>query len=252
WIQNTKSAKVERWRTYLSDFEFELEYVPGKKNIVADTLSRIGHREVSLQPGEVIKELSNSEADAEILEWRPAHVEARGTPLVGDYPQVPVRDFFEEKKASDDLTPKHVTFICGNVPAKRGMTLQAKEVSPVATTSDAGEKVVASPSGSHDTREKWIDKIRASQKKHLDSVVWDGKEPDELIQVNGRLVIPEQDKELVKEVLSAVHDDPLAGHVGISKMLECLRSHGVYIRHASDHAKKHVDQCPVCQRLRAR
>ncbi|GKT30942.1 hypothetical protein ADUPG1_005695, partial [Aduncisulcus paluster] len=114
WIQNTKSAKVERWRTYLSDFEFELEYVPGKKNIVADTLSRIGHREVSLQPGEVIKELSNSEADAEILEWRPAHVEARGTPLVGDYPQVPVRDFFEEKKASDDLTPKHVTFICGN------------------------------------------------------------------------------------------------------------------------------------------
>ncbi|GKT18413.1 gag-pol fusion protein, partial [Aduncisulcus paluster] len=50
----------------------------------------------------------------------------------------------------------------------------------------------------------------------------------------------------------AVHDDPLAGHVGISKMLECLRSHGVYIRHASDHAKKHVDQCPVCQRLRAR
>ncbi|GKT30473.1 hypothetical protein ADUPG1_005511, partial [Aduncisulcus paluster] len=173
WIQNTKSAKVERWRTYLSDFEFELEYVPGKKNIVADTLSRIGHREVSLQPGEVIKELSNSEADAEILEWRPAHVEARGTPLVGDYPQVPVRDFFEDKKASDDLTPKHVTFICGNVPAKRVMTLQAKEVSPVATTSDAGEKVVASPSGSHDTREKWIDKIRASQKKHLDSVVWD-------------------------------------------------------------------------------
>ncbi|GKT31012.1 hypothetical protein ADUPG1_001798, partial [Aduncisulcus paluster] len=114
WIQNTKSAKVERWRTYLSDFDFELEYVPGKKNIVADTLSRIGNREVKVKTGEVVKEQSNSEVDADVLEWRPAHVEARAAPLEGKFPEVKVSDlssmkscdFFKEDKSGVKQKPK--------------------------------------------------------------------------------------------------------------------------------------------------
>ncbi|GKT29080.1 hypothetical protein ADUPG1_001032, partial [Aduncisulcus paluster] len=80
----------------------------------------------------------------------------------------------------------------------------------------------------------------------------EGKADDELIEVNGRLLVPESDSELVTEVLSAVHDDPLAGHVGISKMLECLRDNGVHLGHAAKHAKEHVDKCCVCQRMKAR
>ncbi|GKT35895.1 Retrovirus-related Pol polyprotein from transposon 412 [Aduncisulcus paluster] len=226
WIQNTKSAKVERWRTYLSDFEFELEYITGAKNVVADALSRIGHLPKPLKPGEKVKALSNDEADAEILKWRPEHVEARATPLVGEYPDIEVRDSMITRKAGEDFTPVVVTYL------------------------KAGEQLL-SP-GAHDSDEKWIEKIRKSQRKYMSSVVFKDKDDDFLAEVDGKLVIPDNDHELVTEIMTAVHDDPLAGHVGISKMLEGIRNNGIYIRNAHIYAKEHVDKCLICQRLRAR
>ena len=36
-------AKVNRWRLFLSEFEFSLQIIPGKANIIADMLSRYYH-----------------------------------------------------------------------------------------------------------------------------------------------------------------------------------------------------------------
>ncbi|GKT13535.1 unnamed protein product, partial [Aduncisulcus paluster] len=43
FLETTSSAKVERWRTYLSDFTYEVRYIKGSKNTLADALSRVGH-----------------------------------------------------------------------------------------------------------------------------------------------------------------------------------------------------------------
>ena len=41
FLQQSPLAKVNRWRLFLSDFDFVLQIIPGKSNIVADMLSRI-------------------------------------------------------------------------------------------------------------------------------------------------------------------------------------------------------------------
>ena len=41
FLQKSPLAKVNRWRLFLSDFDFALQIIPGKSNIVADMLSRI-------------------------------------------------------------------------------------------------------------------------------------------------------------------------------------------------------------------
>ncbi|GKT28690.1 hypothetical protein ADUPG1_000812, partial [Aduncisulcus paluster] len=40
YIQKTPNAKLTRWRLRLEEFEFDIEHVPGKDNIIADVLSR--------------------------------------------------------------------------------------------------------------------------------------------------------------------------------------------------------------------
>ena len=41
YLQQSTLAKVHRWRLFLSDFEFSLQIIPGKSNIIADMLSRV-------------------------------------------------------------------------------------------------------------------------------------------------------------------------------------------------------------------
>ncbi|GKT28667.1 Transposon Ty3-G Gag-Pol polyprotein, partial [Aduncisulcus paluster] len=40
YLQKAPNAKLTRWRLRLEEFEFEIEHVPGKDNIIADVLSR--------------------------------------------------------------------------------------------------------------------------------------------------------------------------------------------------------------------
>ena len=44
YLQSESSQKVIRWRLFVQDYDFELAYVKGQDNIVADQLSRLGPR----------------------------------------------------------------------------------------------------------------------------------------------------------------------------------------------------------------
>ena len=39
--QKSLSARQQCWLDLLSDFDFEIQYIPGESNVVADTLSRM-------------------------------------------------------------------------------------------------------------------------------------------------------------------------------------------------------------------
>jgi hypothetical protein len=41
WLTESASPKVQRWRIALSEFEFDIEYLKGELNVVADALSRL-------------------------------------------------------------------------------------------------------------------------------------------------------------------------------------------------------------------
>ncbi|MFH1626146.1 MAG: RNase H-like domain-containing protein, partial [Pseudomonadota bacterium] len=40
WFDNVKSARVSRWKLFLQQLRFRIEYIPGKNNAIADALSR--------------------------------------------------------------------------------------------------------------------------------------------------------------------------------------------------------------------
>ncbi|GKT25050.1 Transposon Ty3-I Gag-Pol polyprotein, partial [Aduncisulcus paluster] len=42
FMSNSKSPKVQRWNSFLADFSFDVVHIPGKDNVVADALSRVG------------------------------------------------------------------------------------------------------------------------------------------------------------------------------------------------------------------
>jgi len=47
WMERSKVAKIIRWRLYLQSFRFKIRHIAGKKNLVADWLSRLYEEDIS-------------------------------------------------------------------------------------------------------------------------------------------------------------------------------------------------------------
>lgn len=49
WMEQSKVAKIIRWRLYLQTFRFKIKHIAGKKNLVADWLSRLYEEDMQLE-----------------------------------------------------------------------------------------------------------------------------------------------------------------------------------------------------------
>src|SRR5436190_9280391 len=68
-LQTEKHLSPRQWRTvtYLSKFDIKFEFVPGKKNVIADLLSRIAERSTYQYD---LSELEESELDLNAMSLR--------------------------------------------------------------------------------------------------------------------------------------------------------------------------------------
>ena len=71
-----------------------------------------------------------------------------------------------------------------------------------------------------------------------------------LLRCSRQLYIPE-DNAVREELLKRHHDDPLAGHFGVSKTQELLMRKFYWLTIKKD-VKEYVDSCDICQRMKAR
>ena len=71
---------------------------------------------------------------------------------------------------------------------------------------------------------------------------------NELLRYRGAVYVPEAVRQ---ELLKLNHDDPLAGHFGVSKTLELLRRKYFWQSMRKD-VREYVKTCPICQRTKAK
>ena len=65
--QKNLSGRQQRWLTYISKYDFEIEYQPGVKNIVADYVSRI--YETDSGPGDITLKDPTAETETPPSAW---------------------------------------------------------------------------------------------------------------------------------------------------------------------------------------
>ncbi|GKT30046.1 hypothetical protein ADUPG1_001359, partial [Aduncisulcus paluster] len=194
---------------YLSDFTYEVRYIKGSKNTLADALSRVGHVVVK---GPKIK-LDEHEAD--LLTWRGQHIETRAVPMKpsADCPRIAVVDSEKQKKtvlSADREKAVEEKQVSGKRKQESGKrkSVKGKKVMVISKKLDQQRKLL-----NFMMYKEWIEKVSDSQKKYLSDKDGNGKSTDGLILKDGLLIIPEQDSDLVKEILSAAHDNTWAGHL---------------------------------------
>jgi transposase InsO family protein len=64
YINETKSSKILRWKLLIQEYDFHIEHIPGKFNVVSDTFSRVVPSNKQVDPMYAHKEIQNS-ADPE-------------------------------------------------------------------------------------------------------------------------------------------------------------------------------------------
>ncbi|GKT20357.1 hypothetical protein ADUPG1_004401, partial [Aduncisulcus paluster] len=204
----------------LSDFTFDTVHIKGRKNQLADALSRLGHKVVK------VKKIPNDEHDADLMRHRTNHVKASRKPL----------------KESDD---------CPLVKIK-GINDKTKEpVVRLAQVEEEEEKETDRKIITKRRHEKWLARLKTSQATYLTNTENLDKRNGLFVR-RGEAIIPTEDKALVKQVLSEAHENAFAGHVGIGKMIDHLKDKKLYLRNAKDEARKHILKCGICQKMKAR
>jgi len=211
WLQSFKEpeGQVARWLQILAEFHFTVEHRPGKKHGNADALSRGQCKQCGLQ-----EELSEINTTAPLETNQPVHTHVSWAPTWSPH------DLKVLQRADPNLCPAIQWLENDAIP----------DVFP--------------RSGSHGLQTLW------TQRQQL--VLIDGILRRRWLDVPGKglhphlqLVLPQQ---LVPTVLTALHKDPTAGHLGIAKTLQKIRDRFYWPGQRRDVE----DWCRACDECAAR
>jgi hypothetical protein len=82
----TSSAKVQRWKLFMQDYDFDIEHVPGEQNVIADGLSRfLSRREVETTPAAKVNLLAALFSDRKPTEEQRKWMEAIHNEVCGHH-----------------------------------------------------------------------------------------------------------------------------------------------------------------------
>jgi transposase InsO family protein len=228
WIHSSSNARVRRWSLEMSELDYEIEYLPGSKNEVADALSRVNpptKNEPELQTQQVFKTAALAPIPDPILEDDAdddTELENDDTETEEEEEETPAHaPPQEEEEAPSDDSLLSDWFKLENI-IKYTQEAQA-EMSP-----DDARYLVNNPA--------------ARQKHVFGHSVW---------QINSLTFIPSHCEPLKANIIALAHDFALYGHGGILRTKKRILEAGLTWRGLAKDVKAYVSSCVACQKVKA-
>lgn len=212
------SGRQSRWKDVIANFDFDIEYIEGPSNAVADGLSRRADHQHS----------------SELLNAAPSS----GVAAVPSVPSVPNAPRIAHLQSNKELLGHSIM----NDQTSGGVPVSVTKLNAVATSTD-----VASPS-------LVLDLTNAAQADPAyQAELVKVHPPSDPLQVkagrlyyNDRIVVPEEPS-LRTRILAECHDSAVAGHLGKDKTIEQVKRR-FYWKGMDESIFQYVTSCDACQR----
>jgi hypothetical protein len=241
-LMKQKHLSPRQWRamTYLSKFDMHFEFLPGKKNIIADLLSRIAERSTYQHNLPYLEE--SDERDDSML----GAIQLRRGKVLLEKPVIKKRSERQAVVSTPpqvDLTPSQPADSRqdGATPPQDGLTVVAFDLSTFRQPIIDGYK--------EDTQFKkaLVEGVESGVYVNRDGLLYTGPGKNELcipdVSVNGGR---DGGKKNLRELLISHCHEGIMGHFGTYKTAE--RLHGDYYwKSSTADVRKFVDSCHLCQ-----
>jgi len=210
------SAKVTRWRMEMQDYDFELEHIPGRDNIVADAFSRM---------------LETAEDDTLTNDSSEPFLVRMLVSLVDYPPETMFLTCLEEAAYDSELDDVFIDEILLESPSELDDSSHTQVFDPeFPGSSDVGSRNSEGPRVLREVLHDDGDNVRAL----IPRSKWPTNYP------------PLQAK--VYEVISTVHNSA-AGHGGVDKTCKRLVELGLQWKGMRQRVRQYIKECPCCQMM---
>jgi hypothetical protein len=226
------TRRQARWAEWLASFHFVIRHRPGRTN-PADGPSRRPDYEPEGTSGDTQEESFDSKLLREL--------QAKLARVVGDEPPKLASTTTRARASLDGprLTPTQRTTVPGALVAPLPTEAESTPRNPLlqaiarqTSTDITAAKIRAAWTEDKSLQAPWLER-------------WE-ELPGSFLKYEGRLYVPEGAR---LSVLSACHDDPLAGHFGFKRTLELLRRE-FWWPGARSYVKDYVCSCLSCARAK--
>jgi RNase H-like domain found in reverse transcriptase/Reverse transcriptase (RNA-dependent DNA polymerase)/Integrase zinc binding domain/Retroviral aspartyl protease len=242
------TGKQTRWLLLLSLYRFELRYIAGEENVVADALSRRSDHDDGSEHRRLVQTtLARQEFELTGNSSRPARVEVGGAPELGEDSRaaaggVPVAAVHGSEAGSDARRP--LSRIVSELPAPKEVA-----VSAAAIGSSVGAFAVSVVDGS-----SLLDEVRAAYQHDAEcKEILAAPERHNYFLRDGLLlrhsdfgVLVPADRALRTRLLHEAHDAPMSGHFGLEKSIARIASSWYWPSLRRDLAA-YIATCTSCQ-----
>jgi hypothetical protein len=213
--QKDLSRRQIRWAEYLSQYDYELHYVKGEDNTVADALSRLPESDAPEETPEESDDLPGVLAATRALTWEPEEID-----MTDPLPRT-------DAGGTDD------SLLRTDAGESTG-TVMRIEVDPLL--------LGAIRTGYEE--DSWCRKLKETKEETLGITERDG-----LLFVGNRLIIP-RNRDVREHLYQAAHD--AMGHFGFDKSYATLRDSYYWPGMRSDLENAYIPSCSRCQRNKSR